>query len=81
MAASVDIADGSFILTGSSGPAPAGNITIQADTISLTGGLPDEGLITNITTLGVGWLKAVRFHCLEEGRADKPFQSLTKGRS
>ena len=54
VATNVDIADGSFILTGSSGPAEAGNITIQADTISLTGGLPDEGLITNISTFGGG---------------------------
>ena len=54
MATNVEIADGSFITAGSIGPAAAGNITIQADTISLTGGPPDEGLFTNISTFGTG---------------------------
>ena len=54
VATNVEIADGSFILAGSNGSAAAGNITIQADTISLKGGLPDEGLFTNISTFGTG---------------------------
>lgn len=52
IADNITMAGGSLIQTSSGGPGAAGDITIRANTVSLSESRPDEGTFTNISTLG-----------------------------
>ena len=52
IAGNISMTGGSLIQTLSGGPGATGDITIRANTVSLSESRPDEGILTNISTLG-----------------------------